>query len=464
MVGGERADEHVVGGFLDDLCCLVSRYLALSCGTRAGLPPAPPLAGQLGAAESMLRLMDAARPQLDAGEEGNDFPTQSAVFLLRLRSLLERQLKEDRQPQSTPSRLATTAAAVGEGPAGKGSQCLNCAADAPRRRVLRHMLRIPNTVDWDRGGVGALTRRMTTAEAECQTEFLDTLSVGQPHASLQQATAAALPGGRVPALSDAHGRLALLLQHHTVHSILALGAALTEANSDPTPLKECDRLIQTRYVDGIREELKRERERLHGKSSSEIGISEPEQLYFSEIAQVLERLEAAVPTVDCTSVFFEEVGEESGGRAFAGAEDADDLVSFFGRSGAGFVSRLVAYSIQSFLAALTSATASPHRWSYLEKVLFFTDTESPVPTVPVELNATPSRGSADMDVEKTPTQERSESVRAEDVNEEPGTKSTASAWQEGEQQLQGLARKFRPCRVYDEVRCSAVPLGVKGVW
>ncbi|ESL10864.1 hypothetical protein TRSC58_01396 [Trypanosoma rangeli SC58] len=490
--GGGRDDaDYFVSSFLDDLCRLVSRYLTQSCGTRAGLLPAPPSAssllsssrisfvepvaaatpveGRQGVAESMLCLVDEARSRISAREEKTDFSTEGAVFFLALRSLLESHPDGDWSSWSTPSRLTMAGDAVGQSPAGTGLQYLNHVANAPRRRILRHMLRIPNAVNGDIGEVGASKRKVNTAEVSCQTKSLEELSRGYQHASLYQA-AAALHRGSVPALSAAHGRLALLLQHHTMRSILTLGDTLFEAHNDFIPLKECDHRIQTNYVGGIIRELKREQERLNRQSLSKTGISELEQLHSCEIVHVLERLERAVPFMDGRIVFVEEVDEgseergASDGRVLVGADDAEELVGLFGSSGAGFVSRLVAYSIQCFLSALSSATAFPQRWSYLEKVLFFTDTESPVPTVPVELNATLSRGSTDMDVGKTPTPELSERVRVSDIDELQGIKSTTSAGQGSERQLQGLVRKFCPCRVYEEVRYAAAPLDVKGVW
>ncbi|RNF09759.1 hypothetical protein TcG_09486 [Trypanosoma cruzi] len=483
MGDGDRDGENFIDFFLDDFCCLVSRFLKISCRTRVGLVPAPPPASpsssspsfikpvtdatrveeQLDAADSMLRLMSEAKPQVKTSEKKADFPTESAVFLLRLRSLLERQLNQDQQSDVIPSTSKTTRGTRGESPSGGELKFSHTCLDAPCRRVRKHVHRFPNAVVGDIRGTSALNRRIATEDAECQTEFSDMLSMGHEPSSLGQGVAVHLRR-RVSSLSDAHGRLALILQQHTISSILALGHVLAEANKNPTKMQECDLRIQTRYVEGIQGVLEREQVKLNKESPNWNGIKEHEQLHFSEIVQVLERLEMAVASLDCRAFVVEEVDEGIKGcdlhdkPVSIEGSSVTHLVGLFGKSYAGFVSKLVVYCLQCFSSALTSASGSPLRWSYLEKVLFLTDSESPVPTVPMEMSRTPSRGSVDMDVDKTPTQERSESVRACDVDELPKRRNTDTPWQEGENQLLLLMQKFRPCHEYEEVRQLEIPV------
>ncbi|EKF29995.1 hypothetical protein MOQ_006209 [Trypanosoma cruzi marinkellei] len=483
MGEGDHDGDHFIDLFLDDFCCLVSRFLRMSCRTRVSLVPAPPPASpsssspsfikpvtaathveeQLDAAESMLRLMNEAKPRVKTCEKRTDFPTESAVFLLRLRSLLERHLKQDQQSYVLSSTSKTTCSTRGESLSGGESRFSHACSDASCRRVRKHVHRFPNTVDGDIMDTSTLNRRIATEDAECQTEFSDMLSMGHEPISLGQGAAVHLRRS-VSSLSNAHGRLALLLQQHTLSRILTLDYALAEANNNPTKMQEYDLRIQTRYVEGIRRVLEREQDRLNKECSNWSGIKEYEELHYREIVQVLERLEMALASVDCRALVVEEVDEGTKGcdvhdkPVSIGESSETDLVGLFGKSGAGFVSKLVVYCLQCFSSALTNASSSSLRWSYLEKVLFLTDSESPVPTVPMEMSRTPSRGSADMDVDKTPTQERSESVRACDVDELPKRRSTDAPWQEGEHQLQRLMQKFRPCREYEEVRQLEIPI------
>ncbi|KEG13891.1 hypothetical protein DQ04_00731130 [Trypanosoma grayi] len=475
IIDEEQGAEQLINEFLERYSSLVSRFLTSSLRTRAILAPAPPSASfpkPVGSnARIMGRKVNGAKPHMTADEDAVDFATESAVLLLRLRSLLEKHLNQDGQTPVLPSAGTTTGNPDREKQLAGKRHCVNghCVAPPSRRASQQVHPPFPTTAAAGEAKDVDATRHITgAADAKFQAQTAR-FSMGCQCPSLSQGTTPKCEGGD-SFLHIAHGRLTFALQRHTGESILSLDSALNESEMGLSRIGERALRIQTGYVDGIARELKREQGRLDEKQRDGHVLNIQEKLYYREIMEVLERLEMALAEVNYTTVV-EEVSEggESGGaggrRASSGDSNGNDLASVFGRGGAGFVSRLVVQNVQCFLSVLVCTSNSPHRWGYLDKVLFLTDSESPVPTVPVEMNGTPSRGSTDMCLEKTLSRERSTSVKTNDrIEEWAEVRSTNSPRQACEQKLRQLVVKFRPCHAYEKVQRYCIPFDVKGVW
>ncbi|ORC90145.1 uncharacterized protein TM35_000091950 [Trypanosoma theileri] len=489
----EENKDHFVNRFMDDFCSLVSRFLVSSQRRRVDFVPAPPSVSSvskptatgvvvypetgLDAVNTMLQLMDQAKPRVTADQNEVDFATESAVFLLRFRSLLEKHLNEE---QKIPLVLPTKTINLNNSSSSSNDHSENenrCNSDRrinPHKRILRRMYSFPNESVSRDGSTNIFFQKIGVVDAECQTDTsgisvnsqLNGLSTSEGNASLKSTSC----------LRVAQSQLILVLQQHTTNSILSLDMSAFELKETPAKKWEYELLIQTRYVEGIHKELKKERNRLYKQHHDGLGMEEQESLHYREIEEVIGRLEMAVVSVDYAPIIEEfqdsdrRWSDTIEQRSSSGVSNKDDLNKIFGHAGVGFVSKLVVQNVHCFLTVLTCGSSFPHRWVYLEKVLFLTDSVSPVPTVPMEIGGAPSPRLSGTGLDRSPSRNPSASPALEEEEEEEqeeerskSRKNSVAPEQKRDLQLRELVQRFSSCHAYEEVQRHGALLGVSVV-
>ncbi|KAH9599200.1 hypothetical protein LSM04_009092 [Trypanosoma melophagium] len=481
----EENEDHFVNRFMDEFCCLVSRFLASpSSRRRVDFVPALPSASSvskptgaavypetgLDAANEMLQLMNQAKPRVTADQNGVDFATESAVFLLRLRSLLEKHLNGDQKITPVLPTKTNNCNRSGHTPFDNEKRCIHDRRINPHGRALKRMYVSPNENIARDGSVSVSFQKTEVIDAECQTNISgisvecqqDTLSTSERIDSLKNTSCLCL----------AQSKLVLVLQQHTTNSILSLDMSELELKETPAKKREYALLIQTRYVDGILRELKKERNELYKKHQDGLGIEGEESLYYREIEEVMGRLEMAVVSTNYVPVMEEfQDGDRRWSdtieqRSSSDVSNNGDIIKLLGHTGVGFVSKLVVHNVHCFLTVLTCSSSFPRWWGYLEKVLFLTDSVSPVPTVPREFSGDPSPRSSGTGVDRSQSWNPSASAHVELVEKEEersgSRNNTVTPGQTRDWQRQELAKRFRSCHVFEEVRRRGALLGMGG--